>query len=83
MGWKRSGWPPMMASAIGSPSTPVRTTDCGEPPTATQMGSGSWSGRGYTPRLSIRRVCSLPGQSITSPWRRAISSCSFSENSSS
>ena len=36
----------MIASAIGSPSRPVRSADCGEPPTATQTGRGSWSGRG-------------------------------------
>ena len=36
----------MIASAIGRPSAPARTTDCGVPPTATQTGSGSCSGRG-------------------------------------
>ena len=45
-GAKRSGWPPMIASAIGRPSAPARTTDCGVPPTATHTGSGSCSGRG-------------------------------------
>src|SRR3954462_8211779 len=48
-GAKRSGWPPMIASAIGSPSAPARTTDCRVPPTATQTGSGAWAGRGETP----------------------------------
>ena len=36
----------MIASAIGRPSVPARIADSGEPPTATQTGSGSWSGRG-------------------------------------
>ena len=42
----RSGRPPMIAIAIGSPSVPARTADSGAPPTATQTGRGSWSGRG-------------------------------------
>ena len=45
-GLKRAGSPPMIANAIGSPSRPVRIADSGEPPTATQTGSGSCSGRG-------------------------------------
>ncbi len=45
-GLKRAGSPPMIASAIGRPRRPVRIADCGEPPTATQTGSGSCSGRG-------------------------------------
>ena len=45
-GAKRAGWPPMIASAIGRPSAPARATDCGEPPTAIQTGSGSCTGRG-------------------------------------
>ena len=45
-GAKRSGMPPMIASAIGRPSTPARTADGGLPPTATQTGSGFWTGRG-------------------------------------
>src|SRR5919202_1231380 len=45
-GAKRSGRPPMIASAIGRPSAPARTTDCGVPPTATHTGSGSCTGRG-------------------------------------
>ena len=49
-GANRAGSPPMIASAIGRPSAPARTADCGVPPTATQTGSGSCSGRGYTPR---------------------------------
>ena len=36
----------MIASAIGRPSIPARAADSGAPPTATQTGSGSWSGRG-------------------------------------
>ncbi len=36
----------MIASAIGSPSAPARYADSGVPPTATQTGSGSCSGRG-------------------------------------
>ena len=39
----------MIAIVSGRPSAPARTTDCGEPPTATQTGSGSWTGRGQTP----------------------------------
>jgi hypothetical protein len=31
----------MIASASGSPSPAARTIDCGDPPTATQIGSGS------------------------------------------
>ena len=46
IGANRSGSPPMMASAIGRPSVPARTADCGVPPTAIQIGSGSWTGRG-------------------------------------
>jgi hypothetical protein len=46
IGTNRSGAPPMIASAIGRPNVPARTTDCGVPPTATQTGSGFWSGRG-------------------------------------
>ena len=42
----------MIASVSGSPSVPARTTDCGVPPTATQTGSGSCSGRGHTPASS-------------------------------
>ena len=49
-GAKLSGRPPMIARAIGSPSTPARITDCGLPPTATHTGSGSCSGRGCTSR---------------------------------
>ena len=45
-GAKRSGSPPMMASAIGRPRVPARTADSGVPPTAIQIGSGSCSGRG-------------------------------------
>ena len=45
-GAKRAGSPPMIASAIGRPSTPARYADSGVPPTATQTGSGSWTGRG-------------------------------------
>jgi hypothetical protein len=39
----------MIAIVSGSPSVPARTTDCGEPPTATHTGSGSCTGRGHTP----------------------------------
>ena len=35
---KRSGMPPMMASAIGSLSVPARIAEGGLPPTATQIG---------------------------------------------
>ena len=42
-------WPPMIASASGRPSAPARTDRLGVPPTATQTGSGSCRGRGYTP----------------------------------
>lgn len=41
-----AGWPPMMATMSGRPRTPARTKDSGVPPTPTQIGSGSWSGRG-------------------------------------
>ncbi len=34
----RSGMPPMMASAMGSPSVPARIAEGGLPPTATQIG---------------------------------------------
>src|SRR5215217_7117375 len=51
-GAKRSGMPPMIARASGRPSAPARTADCGLPPTATQTGSGSCAGRGYTARSS-------------------------------
>ena len=37
-GAKRSGRPPMMASAIGRLSEPARIADGGLPPTATQIG---------------------------------------------
>ena len=33
---------------------PARTADSGVPPTATQIGSGSWTGRGYTPWPRLR-----------------------------
>ncbi len=42
----------MIAIVSGRPSVAARTTDCGEPPTATQTGSGSWTGRGQTPACS-------------------------------
>ena len=45
-GANRSGSPPMIASAIGSPSVPARTADSGAPPTATHTGSGVCNGRG-------------------------------------
>ena len=45
-GAKRSGRPPMIASAIGRPSMPARTAEPGLPPTAIHTGSGSCSGRG-------------------------------------
>ena len=45
-GAKRSGVPPMIASAIGRPRRPARATELGVPPTAIQTGSGSCSGRG-------------------------------------
>ena len=61
----RSGIPPMIASAIGRPSVPARTADSGAPPTATHTGSGSCTGRGYTPRSSSRlRVRARPGQPL-------------------
>ena len=40
------GSPPMIATISGSPSSPARAKDSGEPPTPTQIGSGSCSGRG-------------------------------------
>ena len=36
---------------------PARTTDCGEPPTATHTGSGSCTGRGHTPASSSGARC--------------------------
>ena len=39
----------MMASATGNPRCPARIIDSGVPPTAIQIGSGSWNGLGYTP----------------------------------
>ena len=36
----------MIATISGSPSRPARTNDSGVPPTPTQIGSGSCSGRG-------------------------------------
>ena len=45
-GAKRSGMPPMIASAIGRPERAGPDRRRGVPPTATQTGSGSWSGRG-------------------------------------
>ena len=36
----------MIASAIGRPRYPARAADSGLPPTATQTGSGSCTGRG-------------------------------------
>ena len=50
----------MIAIVNGSPSVPARTTDCGEPPTATQIGSGSCTGRGHTP-ASLERRAMAPG----------------------
>ncbi len=50
----------MMASANGRPSWPALTTDCGVPPAATQIGSWSWYGLGYTPRSLIGARNRLP-----------------------
>ena len=38
--------PPMMARAMGSPKAPALAADWGVPPTATQTGMGSCTGRG-------------------------------------
>ena len=52
----------MIASAIGRPSAPARTTDCGVPPTATQTGSGSCT-RARVHALAVERrpVAAGPG----------------------
>ena len=70
----------MIAIAIGSPSVPARNADSGAPPTATQIGSGSCTGRGYTPRSSSG-ARNVPSQVIRSDSRSFISSRSFSSNS--
>ena len=36
----------MIATISGRPSSPARTNDSGVPPTPTQIGSGSCTGRG-------------------------------------
>ena len=59
-GAKRAGWPPMIASAIGSPSAPARATDCGVPPTAIQTGSGSWTGPRVDAEAGDRRAGGVP-----------------------
>jgi hypothetical protein len=81
-GANRSGAPPMIASAIGSPYAPARTADGGLPPTASHTGRRSWSGRGYTPRPSRDGRCS-PAQVTCSSARSFSSSSSFSAKSAS
>ena len=55
----------MMASASGRPSEPARTSEFGDPPTATQTGSGSCAGRGYTPAAVERgAVTARPGDPL-------------------
>ena len=62
----------MIASAIGRPSVPARTTECrvaahGDP----QTGSGSCTGRGYTGWSSQRRaVPSRPGDRLAGAHRQ-------------
>ena len=46
----------MIASASGSPSVPARTTDCGVPPTAIQIGSVSWIGTRIDAAVVDRRA---------------------------
>ena len=72
----------MIASASGSPSAAARTIEFGVPPTASQMGSGSCTGRGYMPApWSADRCC--PNHVTCSASRSSSSSPSFSANSSS
>jgi len=67
----------MIASVIGSPSVPARTTEFGEPPTATQTGSFSWAGRGHTPAF-CSGARSRPDQVTSVESRSFSSSSSFS-----
>ena len=81
-GLKRAGSPPMMARVMGRPRVAARTTLSGVPPTAIQTGTGSCTGRGYTPRPWMVGVW-VPFQFSTSPLRISNSMASFSLKSSS
>ena len=72
----------MIAIASGSPSVPARIADSGLPPTATQTGSGSCTGRGWTTTFSSGARC-FPDQVTGPDARSASSSPSFSAKSSS
>ena len=71
----------MIASAKGRPRVPARTTDCGVPPTATQIGSGRPLDAGARCLIQRRPESAGPGDRISS--RSRSSSSSFSANSSS
>ena len=80
-GAKRSGAPPMMASISGRPYRAVRTTDCGEPPTPTQVVSRPDSVFGNTSAFVQRGARVVPLQVTGFSSRSFTKSSIFSSNS--
>ena len=72
----------MIATISGRPSNPARAKDSGVPPTPTQIGSGSCTGRGKT-RWRTRAGRCRPDQVTSVESRIRSSSSSFSVNSES